>query len=116
MKPCRIFCLSLLVGLWTAPAFADWTEIRIHQVGPDGVGAEMGMVEAVDSWFTSLATLMFDISGLPPGAYKVWLHEVPACGAAAIDGIVLAGYAAGPVYDRDDGHDGSVRGQSVIWR
>jgi len=110
MKPSRIFWLPLMAGLWTAPALADWTEIHMHQVGPDGVGAEMGMVEAVDSWFTSLATLVFDISGLAPGQYKVWLHDVPDCAAAEFDGLVLAGYAAGPVYDRDDGHGGSVRG------
>jgi len=110
MRLFRIFCLWLLVNLWIAPVSADWTEIRIHQVGPDGIGVEMGMVEAVDSWFTSLATLVFDISGLAPGQYKVWLHDVPDCGAAAVDGVVLAAYAAGPVYDRDDGHEGLVRG------
>jgi Cu/Zn superoxide dismutase len=111
MKPLRIFGWSVVVWLWAAPASADWTEIRIHQVGPDGIGAEMGVVEAVDSWFTLLATLVFDISGLVPGEYRVWLHDVADCGAAAVDGVVLAGHAAGPVYDRADDNDGAVRGQ-----
>ena len=102
MKQSRFFGLAALACLWVAPASADWTEIRVHQVSPNGVGAELGMVEAVDSWFTTLATLMFDISGLPPGKYKVWLHDVPDCGAAPIEGVVLAGHAAGPVYHQGE--------------
>ena len=110
MGPVRIFSCLVLMCLWAAPVSADWTEIRVYQVSPDGVGDEIGMVEAVDSWFTTLATLMFDISGLPPGDYRVWLHDAPDCGAATIDGVVLAGHAAGPVYDRDNGAGGWVRG------
>ena len=110
MKPTRIIGLSALLYAWAAPVSADWTEIPVHQVGPDGVGDKIGMVEAVDSWFTTLATLLFDISGLPAGQYRVWLHDVPDCGAAAIDGVVLAGHAAGPVYDGDGAIGGWVRG------
>ncbi len=110
MKRCSPCFVTVLMTLWCAPAFADWTEIRMNRIGPDGVGAEIGLVEAIDSWFTTLATLMFDISGLAPGTYKVWLHHVPDCGTATVEGILLAGHAAGPVYDRDDGIEGMVRG------
>lgn len=103
MRTRRVLWAALLAMVWSMPAAADWTEVPMHRVGPDGVGDQMGMVEAIDSWFTTLATLMFDISGLPPGTYKVWLHDVPDCGSATVGGVVLAGHAAGPVYDRDDG-------------
>lgn len=111
MKLGHLIIVPALAWCWVAPAHADWTEIRVHQVHSDGVGAEIGMVEAVDSWFTSLATLVFDISGLAPGEYRVWLHDVADCGAATVDGVVLAGHAAGPVYDRADDNDAAVRGQ-----
>lgn len=106
----RIFGSFAFACLLAGPAVADWTEIRVHEVSAEGIGDEMGMVEAIDSWFTTLATLMFDISGLPPGTYKVWLHDVPDCGAAQVEGVVLAGHAAGPIYHGGEADAGYVRG------
>jgi len=99
MKRLRFIGISVLVYLSAAPVAADWTEVRIHRIGADGAGVELGVVELVDSWFTSLATLLFDISGLAPGTYAVRLHDSPNCDAAS------------PVYTGDGVDDGWVRGQ-----
>ena len=99
MKRLRFIGISVLVYLSAAPVAADWTEVRIHRIDHDGVGDELGVVELVDSWFTSLATLLFDISGLAPGTYAVRLHDNPNCDAAS------------RVYTGDGVDDGWVRGQ-----
>ena len=99
MKRSWFIGISVLVYLSAAPVVADWTEVRIHRIDADGVGDELGVVELVDSWFTSLATLLFDISGLAPGTYAIRLHDNPNCDAA------------GPVYTGDGVDNGWVRGQ-----
>lgn len=75
----------LLVGLMTASVSrADVVEIPVRMVDEN---RPVGMVQAVDSWFTTLATLIFDISDMPPGRYQVALHQGEDCGQI------------GPVYD-----------------
>lgn len=69
-----------------APARADWAAFEMR--APSGAVAA---VEAVDSWFTTLATLIFDAVALPPGAYAVALLAQADCERAG----------AGAVYRRD---------------
>ena len=68
----------------SVPAGADWLEIEMNAGGD---AAPVGRIEAVDSWFTTLATLMFEVDGLPPGAYAVVMLEQESCERAG-DGRV----------------------------
>lgn len=87
LRTWRLFAAGL-AGLAAAPAAADWAEFEMTADDPP---RRVGAVEAVDSWFTTLATLVFEVEGLAPGTYPVALLEQADC----------AGAAAGRVYRRD---------------
>lgn len=89
LRGLRLFAAGL-AGLAAAPAAADWAAFEMTAEGP-GAPRRVGAVEAVDSWFTTLATLVFEVEGLAPGTYPVALLEQADC----------AGAAAGRVYRRD---------------
>lgn len=65
-----------------APAQADWAAFEMR--APTG---PVAAVEAVDSWFTTLATLIFDAVALPPGAYAVTLLAQADCERAGAGGV-----------------------------
>ena len=83
--------LGLAFGLAAAPAAADWLQFEMRAQDAAGPGPAIGAVEAVDSWFTTLATLIFELEGLAPGDYAVVMLEQADC----------AGAAQGAVYRRE---------------
>ncbi len=84
---CRARTCAAMFGLLAvaAPAGADWLTFEMK-----GEARTIGTVEAVDSWFTTLATLLFEMDGLAPGTYAVVMLDQAGCAQAA----------AGQVYRR----------------
>lgn len=81
MRRCAIWAVAAGLAGASVPAAADWLEIEMNAGGD--AAAPVGRIEAVDSWFTTLATLMFEVEGLPPGAYEVVMLEQEHCEGAA---------------------------------
>ena len=109
----RLFLAVLLLGgasfMRAAPGHADSVHIPMRLTAEDGVGASVGTIEAVGSWFTTLATLLYDLSGLPPGEHGLTLHDNADCGPAG----GVPGMAAGAIYHPDGAPvwDGRKRGE-----
>ena len=82
----RVLAVGAAAAVAASAARADWATFEMR--APSGAVAT---VEAVDSWFTTLATLVFDAVALPSGAYAVTLLEQADCERAG----------AGSVYRRD---------------
>ena len=82
MRRCAVWAVAAGLAGAPVPAAADWLEIEMRAGGGDAA-APVGRIEAVDSWFTTLATLMFEVEGLPPGAYAVVMLEQEDCERAA---------------------------------
>lgn len=74
----RMYAMGLGGMVIAAPAVADWLAFEVNAVGTAPV-ATVGTIEAVDSWFTTLATLMFEIDGLQPGTYDIVMLEQADC-------------------------------------
>lgn len=68
-----------------ATAAADSLELDMRAATPER--ETVARIEAVDSWFTTLATLLFEVDGLEPGAYSVVLLEQADCRDAAAGSI-----------------------------
>ena len=94
----RLFLAIAMFGgaclIHAKPGRADSVYISMHLTVEEGAGASVGTVQAVDSWFTTLATLMYDLSGLPPGEHLLTLHDNADCGPAG----GVPGMAAGAIY------------------
>ena len=109
----RLFlAIAMFGGAWSVhatPGRADSVYIPMHLTAPDGAGASVGTIQAVDSWFTTLATLLYDLSGLPPGEHGLTLHDNADCGPAG----GVPGMAAGAIYHPEGAPvwDGKKRGE-----
>ena len=109
----RLFLAVLLLGgasfMRAAPGHADSVHIPMRLTAEDGVGASVGTIQAVDSWFTTLATLLYDLSGLPPGEHGLTLHDNADCRPAG----GVPGMAAGAIYHPEGAPvwDGRKRGE-----
>lgn len=109
----RLFLVVLSLGgaclFHAAPGRADSVYISMHLTARDGAGAGVGTIQAVDSWFTTLATLLYDLSGLPPGEHGLTLHDNADCGPAG----GVPGMAAGAIYHPEGAPvwDGRKRGE-----
>lgn len=73
--------------VFASEAQADTLEFDVKMLGGDKAGQIVSHVQAVDSWFTTLATLIFEMKGMPEGTYQMSLHEGAAC------------EPVGPIYD-----------------
>ncbi len=87
---------AITAALIAAPANADWFDFKMHGA-QGGEGQPVASVEAVDSWFTTLATLLFQYEpgALAPGTYGVAMLAQTDCADAS----------AGQVYRRPDDQD-----------
>lgn len=109
----RLFLVVLSLGgaclFHAALGRADSVYISMHLTARDGAGAGVGTIQAVDSWFTTLATLLYDLSGLPPGEHGLTLHDNADCGPAG----GVPGMAAGAIYHPEGAPvwDGRKRGE-----
>ena len=101
--------LLMLVGLLAISATAYSAEIAIHAISEEGVGKQIGTIEASDSKWGLL--LKPNLSNLPPGVHGFHVHENANCAAAEKDGKMGAGLAAGSHFDTEKGrkHDGPYR-------
>ena len=81
----RMLAAGLCAGALAAPAGADWLAFDMKAAGREAPARTVAAVEAVDSWFTTLATLLFaDVEGLEPGVYAVAMLEQADCADAAV--------------------------------
>jgi superoxide dismutase, Cu-Zn family len=98
--------LLMLVGLLAIPAISFSAEVPIFAITDEGVGKQIGTIQASDSKWGLL--LKPNLSDLPPGAHGFHVHEHANCAAADKDGKMTAGHAAGSHFDTEKGrkHDG----------
>ena len=83
--------------LTAAIASAEKITVKVHLVSPDGVGKEIGTIDAEDKDKGVLFTP--NLSGLPPGAHGFHAHENPSCTPAEKDGKMTAAQSAGAHLD-----------------
>jgi len=100
------WALSELLGAQTA--FADQTRIRVTLITPDGIGATIGTIRAVDTKQGLRLTPL--LKSLSPGEHGIQIHENGDCGPGEISGTMAAGGAAGGHFDPDHtgGHEGAT--------
>ena len=95
--------LLILIGLLTISAIAYSAEISvpIYAVSKEGVGKQIGTVEASDSKYGLL--LKPKLAELPPGIHGFHVHEHANCAAGEKDGEISAAHAAGSHFDTEKG-------------
>jgi len=86
-----------LLALTMPARGAEEIVVKMHMIGPDGIGKEIGeiIVEDGDDGLTFEPRL----SGLTPGMHGMHIHENPDCGSSMKDGVKVAGLAAGGHWD-----------------
>ena len=72
-------CWTVVLFCGLSEANADSVYIDMHRTDRGHVGTPLGAIWAVDSWFLTLVTLDFKLSGLPEGSYEVLLYDSPEC-------------------------------------
>lgn len=87
----------LAAVLVAGPVRADQTRIRVNLVTPDGIGAAIGTIRAVDTKLGLRLTPL--LKSLAPGPHGLHVHENGDCNAAEIGGRKLAAGAAGGHFD-----------------
>lgn len=92
-------CLTaaFLLSLAAAPAWAAKATITVNAITPEGIGQNVGTIEAVDS--AKGLVLKPDLKGLPTGPHGIHVHQNGDCGPAVQDGKPVAGLAAGGHFD-----------------
>ena len=77
-----------LLALTMPARGAEEIVVKMHMIGPDGIGKEIGEIIVEDG----VDGLTFEprLSGLTPG-----MHGMPDCGSGMKDGVKVAGLAAG---------------------
>ena len=75
----KLFAPAGILVLLSTPAVADSVYVDMARIDDGHEGSQLGTIWAVDSWFLTLVTLNFRLSGVPHGSYQVRLHEMPDC-------------------------------------
>jgi Cu-Zn family superoxide dismutase len=88
---------SMFVLAATATAQATTVRATVNSINANGVGPAIGTVTFQDTKWGLLVTP--DLSGLPPGVHGFHIHQKAACGPAAHEGKMAAGFAASGHYD-----------------
>ncbi|MES1952570.1 copper/zinc binding superoxide dismutase [Salinisphaera sp. S4-8] len=103
--------LALAMG---AVANAAAKTVEVHRLSDDGPRASVGVVTFSDTEHGLLVTP--DLHDLePPGLHGAHIHSHADCGAAAKDGHMTIGAAAGDHYDpHDTGRHGGPYGQGHL--
>jgi Cu-Zn family superoxide dismutase len=83
-----------------APAWADQARVKMQMIDAQGVGNEIGTVNAEDT--PDGLRLTPDLAGLPAGSHGFHFHQNPSCDPAEKDGVMTAGLAAGSHYDPEN--------------
>ena len=96
MRNLSIITTSLLLSL-SPLVYADQIHTKIHAISISGVGNEVGSVKAKDT--ASGLEIHVQLEGLSPGNHGFHMHTKPSCEAALRDGVLVAGWAAGPHFD-----------------
>ncbi|MBI1396138.1 MAG: superoxide dismutase [Cu-Zn] SodC2 [Betaproteobacteria bacterium] len=89
-------CVATISAL---PAFAAANELTVtmHRAEPDGIGAPIGTITAVDTAYGVVFTP--DLSGLAPGIHGFHLHTNPDCAPGERNGKAVPALAAGGHFD-----------------
>ena len=72
-------CWTVVLFCNLSDANADSVYIDMQRTDQGHVGTPLGAIWAVDSWFLTLVTLDFKLSGVPEGSYEVLLYDSPEC-------------------------------------
>ena len=113
-----IFFVLLLLPFTVAKSVvADSVYIDVEVTKGPAKHTNIGLIHAVDSWFTTLATLGFELKDLPPGPLEVKLHTESECdnpGPVYNPYEVDSGYRIGDLMQVTVGADGSLVGQHGV--
>jgi Cu-Zn family superoxide dismutase len=94
---------SFVLAIVPGTVFAQQTVTAdIHKISSSGVGDKIGTV--IVSQSKGGVSFNVDVRGLPKGQHGFHLHEHGSCDAAAKDGKMAAGLAAGNHYDPEGSH------------
>ena len=74
-----IWCLMIGMVFPKGSVKADSVYIDLERMDGENAGTPVGEIWAVDSWFLTLVTLNFKMSGVPDGEYDVLLYDSPNC-------------------------------------
>jgi len=88
-----IVCIMFLAGV----VFAGDVVIKVQLVNEQGVGKEIGTINASDTKYGLLLTPQ--LSDLSPGLHGFHVHEKPDCSHAMKEGKAVPALAAGGHYD-----------------
>ena len=70
---------ATLLILMPQSVIADSVYVDVVRTKGEAENTNFGLIHLVDSWFTTLATLGFDLNRLPPGLLDVKLHMGEDC-------------------------------------
>jgi Cu-Zn family superoxide dismutase len=83
-----------------ALAFSSYAcagSVELHLINMNGDGVSIGSVSYQDTPYGLLLTPQ--LTGLPPGLHGFHVHEHPSCKPGMMDGMMMAGAAAGGHWD-----------------
>jgi len=119
LKCARAAFFGLLLLLFTVAKSVVADSVYIDVAVTKGLAkhTNVGLVHAVDSWFTTLATLGFQLKDLPPGLLDVKLHSEAECdnpGPVYNPYEVESGYRIGDLMQVTVSADGSLVGKHGV--
>lgn len=97
MKRLLLFAAIIAGLIATSPAFAADSTVTMNLIDEQGVGRSIGTVALSEG--PDGLVLTPKLTDLTPGLHGFHIHQNPDCAAAAKDGKVVPGLAAGGHYD-----------------
>ena len=95
---CRL-ASGLVLVVASLHCSADY-RVNIHQVGPEGIGAQIGTVTV--SEVAGGVRFTPELRELTPGEHGFHVHEFPSCDTLEKEGRLIPALAAGGHYDPDN--------------
>ena len=112
-----LFVFLLLPLIVAKSVVADSVYIDVEVTKGPAKHTNVGLIHAVDSWFTTLATLGFQLNDFPPGLLDVKLHSESECdnpGPVYNPYEVESGYRIGDLMQVMVSEDGSLVGKHGV--
>ncbi|WP_062267971.1 superoxide dismutase family protein [Endozoicomonas arenosclerae] len=99
--------IVVVTAMLSACTSNDSFTVKMNQVSPSGVGAELGTI-TISAASGGGVEFTPNLHDLVPGEHGFHIHENPSCDPGSKNGVMVAALAAGGHYDPDktDTHQG----------